>query len=236
LSEYETKSIFKEKYMNQTSKLITAALAIAVLGGIAYSQLPMRDMDHSQMGMDHSMMTAAANATESTTAFETAMSSMMKGMMAPLTGKPDLDFAQGMIPHHQGAIDMARIVLKYGQDTEVKALAEAVVKAQEGEIAFMKDWLAKADQAALPASPDSIKGNEQAMAAMMKNMMVPYTGDADVDFIKGMIPHHQGAIDMANVAQQFGKDPAMLKLANDVITAQQGEIALMKGWLAKMGR
>jgi uncharacterized protein (DUF305 family) len=71
---------------------------------------------------------------------------------------------------------------------------------------------------------------------MMKNMIVPYTGDADVDFLKGMIPHHQGAIDMAKVALQFAKDPALLKLAQDIATAQESEITFMSGWLKKNGR
>ncbi len=218
--------------MNTNSKFIVAALAIAALGGVAYTQLSKGGPD--TVGMDHSTM-AAAGTSDSTKAYETAMAAMMKGMMTPMTGKPDLDFVQGMVPHHQGAIDMAKVVLQYGKDPEVKKLAEAVVKAQEGEIAFMKDWLAKADQAALPVTPDSTKANEQAMAVMMKNMMVPYSGDADVDFLKGMVPHHQGAIDMAKVALQFAKDPRLLKLAGDIVTAQEGEITFMTDWLKRNG-
>jgi uncharacterized protein (DUF305 family) len=143
---------------------------------------------------------------------------------------------QGMIPHHQGAIDMAQVVLQFGKDAEVKAFAEKVVKAQESEIAFMNGWLARSDKNALPTSPESAKGNADAMAAMMKNMMVPYTGDADVDFITGMIPHHQGAVDAAKVALQFAKDPDVLKLAQDIATAQEGEITFMQEWLKRMAK
>jgi uncharacterized protein (DUF305 family) len=73
-------------------------------------------------------------------------------------------------------------------------------------------------------------------AKMHESMAIPLTGDADVDFVRGMIPHHQGAIDMAKVVLGFGKDPQIHKLAEDVIKAQEGEIALMKDWLAKQGK
>ena len=62
-------------------------------------------------------------------------------------------------------------------------------------------------------------------------MAVPLTGDVDVDFVRGMIPHHQGAIDMAKVELEHGKDPAIRKLAEDVIKAQEAEIGQMQEWL-----
>lgn len=68
---------------------------------------------------------------------------------------------------------------------------------------------------------------------MHKAMDIAFTGNADVDFVRGMIAHHQGAIDMAKVELEHGKDPAIRKLAEDVITAQQGEIKMMEEWLAK---
>jgi uncharacterized protein (DUF305 family) len=65
---------------------------------------------------------------------------------------------------------------------------------------------------------------------------VTYSDDTDVDYTKGMIPHHQGAIDMAKVALQYAKDPAVLKLAGEVVTAQKGEISFMNDWLKRMGK
>lgn len=219
--------------MNSKNILI-GAIAIAALGIVAYRFASPVDMN-PMPGMDHSAM-ATSDASPATKAFGDAMTTMMKGMMVAPTGKPDLDFMQGMIPHHQGAIDMAKVVLQYGKDAEVKNFAENVVKAQEGEISFMNAWLAKTDKNALPTSAESQKGNAAAMASMMKDMMVPYSGDADVDFIKGMIPHHQGAIDASKVALQFAKDPDVLKLAQEITTAQETEITFMESWLKKMAK
>jgi uncharacterized protein (DUF305 family) len=68
---------------------------------------------------------------------------------------------------------------------------------------------------------------------MHRDMNIKFSGDADVDFVRGMIPHHQGAIDMAKVVLAHGKDGAIRKLAEDVIKAQEAEIAMMKDWLTK---
>ena len=73
-------------------------------------------------------------------------------------------------------------------------------------------------------------------AKMHGAMNIVFTGNADVDFIQGMVPHHQGAIDMAKTVLAFGKDPEVRKLAEEIIRAQESEIALMQTWLKKSGR
>ena len=71
---------------------------------------------------------------------------------------------------------------------------------------------------------------------MHEAMNITFTGNADVDFIKGMIPHHQGAVDMAKTVLAFGKDPEVKKLAEEIIKAQESEIALMNEWLKRRGQ
>lgn len=75
-----------------------------------------------------------------------------------------------------------------------------------------------------------------ANAKMHQDMDITFTGDADADFVHGMIAHHQGAIDMAKVVIEYGKDPAIRKLAEEIVTAQEGEIAFMREWLASSGK
>lgn len=79
------------------------------------------------------------------------------------------------------------------------------------------------------------KGYREANAKMHRNMDIPYTGDSDADFVRSMIPHHQGAIDMAKVALQNAKDEQIRKWATDVIREQEREIAEMQAWLKKKG-
>jgi uncharacterized protein (DUF305 family) len=79
------------------------------------------------------------------------------------------------------------------------------------------------------------KGYREANSKMHRAMDIPYTGDSDVDFVLGMIPHHQGAIDMAKVALQNAKDEQIREWANTIIREQEREIAEMQAWLKKKG-
>ena len=84
----------------------------------------------------------AAKVAPSTLAYQAAMAKMDRGMAISYTGNADADFVAGMIPHHEGAIDMARVELRYGHDKALKRLAREIIKAQTKEIAFMRRWQA----------------------------------------------------------------------------------------------
>lgn len=82
----------------------------------------------------------------------------------------------------------------------------------------------------------SSKAFTESNARMHAGMDIVFSGNADVDFVRGMIAHHQGAIDMARIELEHGKDPELRKLAEEIIRAQEGEIAMMKAWLEKNAR
>ena len=87
-----------------------------------------------------------------------------------------------------------------------------------------------------PKDPPSTADFKQAHKAMMKDMHQPFTGNTDVDFRVHMIPHHQGAIDMAKVALKHAKDPETKSMAQKIIDDQEKEIAEMQAWLKKHGK
>ena len=89
-------------------------------------------------------------------------------------------------------------------------------------------------QAAPPADEAFTKAMDSAMARMDHDMMTPPTGDVDRDFAQMMIPHHQGAIDMALAEIRYGHDEVLIRLAHAVVAAQQQEIQVMQQALAAL--
>ena len=92
---------------------------------------------------NHGSAKPKGDTSPSSLAFQAINQKMHDGMDITFTGNTDIDFVRGMIPHHQGAVDMAKTVLAFGKDPHIRKLAEEIVKAQETEIALMQEWLKK---------------------------------------------------------------------------------------------
>lgn len=176
----------------------------------------------SMPGMDHGSAGASAPATPGTR-FNDA----------------DVKFAQQMIPHHQQAIEMAKLADGRAADPEIKKLATAIEKAQDPEIDTMKGWL-KSWGKPLPSSSSSMgdmpgmdHGSDgSAMPGMMSgkdmsDLAAAKGKDFDKKFAQLMIGHHQGAVTMAEDEQKNGVDADAKKLAGAVVTAQTAEIEQM---------
>ncbi|MEU5984628.1 DUF305 domain-containing protein [Streptomyces sp. NPDC047434] len=145
----------------------------------------------------------------------------------------DVTFAQGMIPHHQQALDMARLADGRAEDAAVRRLADAIKQAQDPEIRTMRTWLASWGR------PESAGHAGHGMAGMMserdmRELAAVRGSDFDRTFAELMIAHHDGAVLMARTEQREGRDKAALKLADDVVRAQSAEIAELRRILDRL--
>jgi len=150
----------------------------------------------------------------------------------------DLRFIDAMIVHHQGAVEMAKEAQQKSQRPQIKKLAEDIIKAQNKEINQMKQWR----QAWYPKAGDKpmahntqmghmMEMSSEQMNSMLMNMdLGAANAQFDLRFINAMIPHHQGAITMAQDALGKSKRPEIKQLAQEIIKAQKAEIKQMQQW------
>lgn len=137
--------------------------------------------------------------------------------LRPLKGQAfDVAFAQRMILHHSMAVDMAQYALKNARDARVRKNAQEVIEVQTREIGQMAAWLRKWKASVPKAAP-----------ATFTNIQ----GSPDRWFLTEMIPHHQGAIDMAKLAQTHSTNKSVLNLAATILKTQQAEINQYRAWL-----
>lgn len=186
-----------------------------------------------------------------------AMNRMMTDMQVRPSGDEDRDFVAMMVPHHQGAIDMAQIELRYGDNEVLLRICQEIIAEQLQEMAAMRvavDARVSPYQAILAASTakpparespgppfpmapqkDSITServflaeNATAMKRMMTDMNVEPTGNIDRDFVAMMISHHQGAIDMAQAELRYGHSARLRPIVQEIVVDQMKEITMMR--------
>jgi uncharacterized protein (DUF305 family) len=150
----------------------------------------------------------------------------------------DVEFAQGMIAHHEQAIEMAEIALDPNTNSgpEVLDLAKRIKAAQDPEVTLMTGWLTAAGMSTMmdESNGHSMEDMEGMMSAEDMDSMAAMTGDEfDAVWLQMMIAHHEGAISQSETVKSKGSNPDVLSLADVIIVAQEAEIAEMLGLLAK---
>ena len=141
----------------------------------------------------------------------------------------DAAFINDMTAHHEGAIEMARIARVRAEHTEVRKLADGIVVAQEGEMAEMK--AIRDDMHDVEEHGDGHMGMSEADMGMdMDPAELKEAKPFDRAFIDAMVLHHEGAVAMAEELLEKGDQPALRKMARDIIDAQTREIAQMHEW------
>lgn len=158
--------------------------------------------------------------------------------LGPADNEYDLRFIDGMIIHHEGAVEMAKEAQLKSQRPEILALADAIIAAQAEEIGLMnrwkKEWYPQADSIPVAYDLESEKtvpmSQAQVTAMKMSGDLGAKDAQFDLRFIEAMVPHHQGAVDMALDALAKTQRAEIRNLANEIISAQETEIDLMMSW------
>ncbi len=226
--------------MKNQSIIIIIGLAVLVIGAVAYSfntkftnySMGMKGGMHYQddvpSGMhrmpDGSLMSNGP--TTSTNNTDSGMG-MMGGMdHSMMMVKSEREFLEGMIPHHQEAVDTAKEVIARGGSTpEIRKLAEDIVVAQEKEIAMMKEWYQNWYGEVYEADPKDYK-------PMMRDLSKLSGAALDKVFLEDMIMHHMGAIMMTQSVQPHIEHKEMTHLTKAITESQTEEIRLMRRMLS----
>lgn len=152
------------------------------------------------------------------------------GDSATVESDPGVDraFATGMVPHHEAAVEMAKMAKSRAEHKEISQLADDIIRAQNAEIKTLRTLDKK-------LAADGVEVADVGMTDEMMGMdgdmsMLDSAEDFDREFIDMMVAHHQGAIHMARIELERGTDPALKKLAQDVVDAQSREIEQMNEW------
>ncbi|MFD3838691.1 DUF305 domain-containing protein [Streptomyces sp. NPDC058642] len=153
----------------------------------------------------------------------------------------DVSFAQGMIPHHRQALEMAELAADRASSADVKSLAARIEKAQDPEIKTMSGWLKSWGEEVPEAGepmPGMDHGSQSGMPGMMDDADMEELGkasgeDFDTMFLTMMVEHHEGAVDMAGTETTKGRYAAATAMADDIITGQTAEITEMNKLLGK---
>ena len=157
---------------------------------------------------------------------------MARHMVAPNSEYSDERFIDAMVPHHQGAVEMAQVALENAEHEQIRRLAEDIITAQEAEIEELKQI--KDQEYGTSEVPMEMSQEEmRAMGMTADPQELANQEPFDVRFIDAMIPHHQSAIVMANVALEESKNAQIRQIAGNIVNAQEREIEQMQRWRAR---
>jgi uncharacterized protein (DUF305 family) len=180
--------------------------------------------------------TLAACGSDDTATSDSATDAASSATGEVTLNKADIEFAQGMIAHHEQAIEMAEIALDpaSGARAEVIDLATRIQAAQDPEVELMTGWLTAAGESIAMDTSDGhdMSSMEGMMTADQMDEMAAMTGaDFDQMWLEMMIAHHEGAVSQSETVKADGSNADVLLLADQIITAQQAEITEMQALL-----
>jgi uncharacterized protein (DUF305 family) len=172
-------------------------------------------------GMDHSNMGHGEMSSEE-------MAAMSREMVMPNGRYSDKAFIDAMVPHHEGAVEMAEVALERAEHPEIKKVAEDIISSQEAEIRAFRG-IREREYGSAESTTEMDDMDMQAMG-MSDPRELAKARPFDKAFIDDMIPHHESAIVMAEVARKETRNPQIRRIANDIVSAQEREIKQMKQW------